>query len=216
MEKIVPSDGAEFAMRRLREHGFEAYAVGGCVRDSLLGRVPNDWDLTTNARPDQTASCFCDCRIIDTGMKHGTVAVLYEGELLVITTYRLDGAYLDNRHPADVTFSSQLRDDLSRRDFTVNAMAYHPDEGVVDCFDGQADLQARVIRCVGEARTRFEEDGLRILRAIRFASVLGFDVEEKTAMAVHGCRHLLSNIANERIREEFCKLICGSQARKKM
>ena len=212
MEKITLSNGAAFAMNRLREHGFEAYAVGGCVRDSLLGREPNDWDMTTNARPEETASCFSDCRIIDTGMKHGTVTVLYDGEVLEITTYRLDGDYLDNRHPADITFSSHLRDDLSRRDFTVNAMAYHPDEGVVDCFGGQADLAARVIRCVGDAKTRFEEDGLRILRAIRFASVLGFCVEKETERAVHACRHLLGNIANERIREEFCKLLCGKDA----
>lgn len=212
MEQIEPSDGAAFALERLRSHGFEAYAVGGCVRDSLLGRVPNDWDLTTNARPEETAACFCDCRIIDTGMKHGTVAVLYGGELIEITTYRLDGDYLDNRHPADVTFSKHLRDDLSRRDFTVNSMAYYPDEGVVDCFGGRDDLAARVIRCVGDARTRFEEDGLRILRAIRFAAVLDFRVEEQTARAVHECRHLLGNIANERIREEFCKLLCGRDA----
>ena len=212
MNQITPSKGAEFAIGRLQEHGFEAYAVGGCVRDSLLGRRPNDWDLTTNALPQDTVSCFFDHRIIETGMKHGTVAVLHEGELLEITTYRLDGDYEDNRHPTSVTFSKDLRDDLSRRDFTVNAMAYHPTKGLVDCFGGQEDLQNKVIRCVGDPQTRFEEDGLRILRAIRFASVLGFSLEEKTADAVHQCKHLLKNIASERIREEFCKLICGSRA----
>ena len=212
MYEIHPSKGAAFAMQRLRERGFEAFAVGGCVRDSLLNRIPNDWDLTTNALPEQTAQCFSDHRVIDTGIKHGTVAVLHEGELLEITTYRLDGDYADNRHPVSVTFSKELRDDLSRRDFTVNAMAYHPQVGVVDCFGGQEDLQARLIRCVGDPQTRFEEDGLRILRAIRFASVLGFTLEEQTAKAVHQCRHLLQNIAYERIREEFCKLLCGKGA----
>lgn len=212
MYTIRPSKGADFAMKRLCERGFEAFAVGGCVRDSLLNREPNDWDLTTNALPEQTAQCFSDHRVIDTGIKHGTVAVLHEGELLEITTYRLDGDYADNRHPVSVTFSGELRDDLSRRDFTVNAMAYHPSVGVVDCFGGQEDLQARLIRCVGDPQTRFEEDGLRILRAIRFASVLGFTLEEKTAEAVHRCKHLLQNIAYERIREEFCKLLCGKGA----
>lgn len=212
MHSITPSKGASFAMQRLRESGFEAFVVGGCVRDSLLEREPNDWDLTTNALPEQTAQCFSDHRVIETGMKHGTVAVLHEGELLEITTYRLDGEYADNRHPVSVTFSRELRDDLSRRDFTVNAMAYHPQVGVVDCFGGRADLKARLIRCVGDPQTRFEEDGLRILRAIRFASVLGFTLEEKTAEAVHRCKHLLQNIAHERIREEFCKLLCGRGA----
>ncbi len=212
MISITPSKGAAFAMERLKRHGFEAYAVGGCVRDSLLGRAPNDWDLTTNALPEQTAACFSDHRIIDTGMKHGTVAVLHEGELLEITTYRLDGDYADNRHPVSVTFSKELRDDLSRRDFTVNAMAYSPEVGLVDCFGGKKDLADGIIRCVGDPQTRFEEDGLRILRALRFASVLDFSLDEKTADAVHHCKHLLKNIANERIREEFCKLLCGKRA----
>ncbi len=212
MVSIVPSKGAAFAMERLRQHGFEAYAVGGCVRDSLLGREPNDWDLTTNALPRQTAACFSDFRVIETGMKHGTVAVLYENELMEITTYRLDGDYTDNRHPVSVTFSDQLQDDLSRRDFTVNAMAYAPHVGLVDRFGGREDLAKRMIRCVGDPQTRFEEDGLRILRAIRFASVLDFSLDEKTADAVHRCKHLLKNIAFERIREEFCKLLCGKRA----
>ena len=212
MKEIIPSKGALFAMERLASHGYEAYAVGGCVRDSLLGRTPNDWDLTTNALPNETAAVFSDHRMVDTGMKHGTVAVLHENELLEITTYRLDGDYADNRHPVKVTFSKDLEDDLSRRDFTVNAMAYHPRNGLVDCFDGQADLANKIIRCVGDPQTRFEEDGLRILRAIRFASVLGFRVETQTAEAVHRCKHLLSNIAYERIREEFCKLLCGKNA----
>lgn len=203
---------AEKALAMLSANGFEAYVVGGCVRDSLLGIAPNDWDITTSARPEETAACFSDYRVIETGIKHGTVGVLVDGMLLEITTYRNDGEYLDNRHPASVTFSTHIEDDLSRRDFTVNAMAYNPARGLVDLFGGREDLDARVIRCVGDPTTRFEEDGLRILRAIRFASVLGFAVEKETAQAVKSCRALLQNIAAERVREEFCKLICGKSA----
>lgn len=209
---IQPSKGALQAIARLEARGFEAYAVGGCVRDSLLGREPNDWDVTTSARPDETAACFADCRVIETGMKHGTVTVLFDGEAVEITTYRLDGEYADNRHPLSVTFSQTVTDDLSRRDFTVNAMAYHPARGIVDLFGGREDLSRGIIRCVGDARTRFEEDGLRILRALRFASVLGFTLEEETARAVHACRALLANIARERIREELVKLLGGKGA----
>ncbi len=212
MNPIIPSAGALAALNRLQAQGFEAYTVGGCVRDSLLGRTPNDWDVTTSALPSETADCFADCRVIETGMKHGTVAVLLENELIEITTYRLDGEYADNRHPVKVTFSKTLADDLSRRDFTVNAMAYHPVRGLVDLFGGAEDLSRRVIRCVGDPTTRFEEDGLRILRALRFAAVLGFSIEETTASAIHSCKDLLRNIAAERIREEFNKLICGSGA----
>ena len=209
---IQPSKGALQAIERLEARGFEAYAVGGCVRDSLLGREPNDWDVTTNARPEETAACFADCRVIETGIKHGTVTVLFDGEAVEITTYRLDGEYADNRHPLSVTFSKTVTDDLSRRDFTVNAMAFHPARGLVDLFGGREDLSRGIIRCVGDARTRFEEDGLRILRALRFASVLGFSLEKETALAVHACRALLSNIARERVREEFIKLLGGKSA----
>jgi len=204
----LPSE-AERALAVLESAGYEAYVVGGCVRDSLLGKEPNDWDITTNATPKQTCDCFSNFRVIQTGIQHGTVTVIIDGTQLEITTYRCDGAYLDNRHPAQVTFSKRIEDDLSRRDFTVNAMAYHPKRGIVDLFGGCDDLARGVIRCVGVAKTRFEEDGLRILRAVRFASVLDFVIEEHTAKAVHQCRSLLSNIAAERIREEFCKLICG-------
>lgn len=199
----------ETAIERLERAGYRAYAVGGCVRDSILGRVPNDWDITTSARPDETAACFADCRTVETGIEHGTLTVIIDGMPLEITTYRCDGEYLDNRHPVSVCFTDRIEDDLSRRDFTVNAMAYHPTRGLVDLFGGEADLALGRIRCVGDATTRFEEDGLRILRAIRFASVLDFEIENETANAVHTCRNLLSNIAAERIREEFCKLICG-------
>ena len=200
------------ALSVLEAYGYEGYTVGGCVRDSLLGRAPNDWDITTNATPDEMKACFKDFRVIETGIRHGTLTVIVDGMQLEITTYRNDGEYLDNRHPVQVTFSEHIEDDLSRRDFTVNAMAYHPTKGLVDLFGGREDLQNRAVRAVGDAKTRFCEDGLRILRAIRFASVLDFDIAEDTAKAVHECRNLLSGIAAERIREEFCKLICGKGA----
>ena len=210
--RITLPPSVSFAIERLESAGFEAYAVGGCVRDSLLGREPNDWDITTSARPEQTAACFSDKRTIETGIQHGTLTVLVDGEPLEITTYRRDGDYVDNRHPVSVTFSSHLEDDLSRRDFTVNAMAYHPERGIVDPFGGQDDLAHAVIACVGDPSTRFHEDGLRILRAIRFASVLGFSIDPHTAEEIHACRSLLSNIASERIRVELVKLICGKGA----
>lgn len=200
------------ALSVLEACGYEGYAVGGCVRDSLIDRTPNDWDITTNATPEQMKACFRDFRVIETGIRHGTLTVIIDGTQLEITTYRNDGEYLDNRHPVQVTFSEKIEDDLSRRDFTVNAMAYHPQKGLVDLFGGREDLEARIIRCVGDAQTRFEEDGLRILRAIRFASVLNFEIDEDTAKAIHNCRNLLAGIAAERIREEFCKLICGRGA----
>ena len=200
------------AIARLERAGYEAYAVGGCVRDTILGRVPNDWDITTSARPEETSEVFSDCRTIETGIQHGTLTVLFDGMPLEITTYRCDGEYLDNRHPASVSFAARVEDDLSRRDFTVNAMAYHPTRGLVDLFGGRADLAARRISCVGDAKTRFEEDGLRILRALRFASVLDFEISPDTAQAIHDCRALLQNIAVERLREELCKLICGKGA----
>jgi len=192
--------------------GFEAYAVGGCVRDTLLSKAPNDWDVTTSATPTQVKEVFSDRRVIETGIQHGTVGVLWDGEIYEITTYRCDGEYLDNRHPSSVTFSARIEDDLSRRDFTVNAMAYSPNGGFVDLFGGEEDLARGVIRCVGEPVKRFCEDGLRILRALRFAAVLDFEIAPETAQAVRSCRDLLSGIAAERIREEFCKLICGKGA----
>ncbi len=200
------------ALSVLEACGYEGYTVGGCVRDSLLGRTPNDWDITTNATPEEMKVCFKDFRVIETGIRHGTLTVIVDGMQLEITTYRNDGEYLDNRHPVQVTFSKNIEDDLSRRDFTVNAMAYHPKRGLVDLFGGREDLQNKTVRAVGDAKTRFEEDGLRILRAIRFAAVLDFDIAEDTAKAVHECKNLLSGIAAERVREEFCKLICGQGA----
>ena len=206
---ITLPNAVQTSIERLEAAGYEAYAVGGCVRDVFLGRVPNDWDITTSARPEETAKVFCDCRIVETGIKHGTLTVILDGMPLEITTYRCDGEYLDNRHPASVTFARSVEDDLSRRDFTVNAMAYHPTRGLVDLFGGREDLCARRIACVGDPDTRFGEDGLRILRAIRFAAVLDFDIDPMTAESIHRSRNLLTNIAAERLREEFCKLVCG-------
>lgn len=211
LDIILPIPVAR-ALSVLETCGYEAFIVGGCVRDCLLGRTPNDWDITTNATPGQMKACFADFRVIETGIRHGTLTVIIDGMQLEITTYRNDGEYLDNRHPVQVTFSEKIEDDLSRRDFTVNAMAYHPAGGLVDLFGGREDLQTKTIRAVGDAKTRFEEDGLRILRTIRFASVLDFEIENDTANAVHDCKNLLSGIAAERIREEFCKLICGPGA----
>lgn len=197
----------------LEESGFSAYAVGGAVRDSLIGVCPNDWDVTTSARPEETLEVFKDFRTIPTGIKHGTVTVLFDngGALLPIevTTFRVDGDYLDSRHPESVSFSRDVRDDLSRRDFTVNAMAYSEREGLIDAFDGSDDLKNRIIRTVGDAEQRFSEDALRILRAFRFSAQLGFEIEEKTLLGAKKCAHLLKNIARERIGAEFKKLIAS-------
>ena len=214
MEKLNISlpQAVSFAIARLEKSGFQAYIVGGCVRNTLLGIDVNDWDMTTSARPEEMKTCFSDLRTIETGIQHGTLTVLVEGTPLEITTFRNDGEYLDNRHPVGVTFSRKIEEDLCRRDFTVNAMAYHPERGLLDLFEGQTDLKAKRIACVGDPETRFHEDGLRILRALRFASVLDFSIAPETAQAIHACRHLLTNIAAERIREEFCKLICGAGA----
>ncbi|MCI7487574.1 MAG: HD domain-containing protein [Oscillospiraceae bacterium] len=197
------------AINLLQSAGFEAYAVGGCVRDSLLGKTPNDWDITTSAKPEDMKSVFADFHCIDTGIKHGTVTVVIDGEPLEITTFRLDGEYEDNRHPKSVTFTSDLGADLGRRDFTVNAMAYSKKTGTVDLFGGQNDLKNKIIRCVGDPDRRFNEDALRILRALRFASALDFEIEEKTAQSLLKNRALLGNISEERISKELLKLVCG-------
>lgn len=202
------------AINLLQSAGFEAYAVGGCVRDSLLGKTPNDWDITTSAKPEDMKSVFADFHCIDTGIKHGTVTVVIDGEPLEITTFRLDGEYEDNRHPKSVTFTSNLGADLGRRDFTVNAMAYSKKTGTVDLFGGQNDLKNKIIRCVGDPDRRFNEDALRILRALRFASALDFEIEEKTAQSLLKNRALLGNISEERISKELLKLVCGKGAKR--
>ena len=204
----------DIAINLLQSAGFEAYAVGGCVRDSLLGKTPNDWDITTSAKPENMKSVFAEFHCIDTGIKHGTVTVVIDGEPLEITTFRLDGEYEDNRHPKSVTFTSNLGADLGRRDFTVNAMAYSKKTGTVDLFGGQNDLKNKIIRCVGDPDRRFNEDALRILRALRFASALDFEIEEKTAQSLLKNRALLGNISEERIAKELLKLVCGKGAKR--
>ncbi len=207
----LPS-GASFIISRLNENGYRADIVGGCVRDALLGREPNDFDITTSALPEEMKRIFSDMRTIETGIKHGTLTVLIDSEPYEVTTYRLDGEYTDNRHPDSVTFTRELSDDLSRRDFTVNAMCYNESDGYTDLFGGKADLEKKLIRAVGDPEKRFSEDALRILRAIRFASTLGFAVEESTAAAVHKLSHLLLNVSAERIFVEWKKLIGGCAA----
>lgn len=190
--------------------GHEAYAVGGCVRDSILGRVPEDWDICTSALPEETKSCFSHLKVIETGLKHGTVTVMYEGLPYEITTYRRDGGYSDHRRPERVTFVSELKEDLARRDFTVNAMAAGTDGEIIDPFGGRRDIEKKCIRCVGDPDRRFEEDALRILRGLRFASQLEFSIHPETAAAMERCKHLLAFVSGERVYAELTKLLMGA------
>lgn len=203
---------AAAVLSALHAAGFEAYIVGGCVRDSIMGMTPHDYDVTTSALPQETECVFAAYRVIETGIKHGTVTVLSEGQPVEITTYRIDGEYRDGRHPDGVSFTRSLRDDLSRRDFTMNGIAYSPEEGYVDLFGGRADIERGVVRCIGEPHKRFGEDALRILRALRFAAVLGFTIEEGTARAAVECAGLLDKVSRERIFAELKKLLCGENA----
>ena len=195
----------ERILERLNEKGFEAYAVGGCVRDSLLGRQPEDWDITTSARPEQVKALFR--RTIDTGILHGTVTVMMDGAGYEVTTYRIDGEYADGRHPKQVVFTPDLLEDLKRRDFTIKAMAYSHKTGIVDAFGGAGDLKGRLIRCVGNPLERFEEDALRLLRAIRFSAQLGFSIEEETCDAIIRIAPNLLKVSRERIQAELTKLL---------
>ena len=197
---------------RLEQAGFSAYAVGGCVRDTLLSQVPHDWDLCTSARPEEMMEVFRGEHVVETGLKHGTLTVVLDHIPYEITTFRTDGSYTDHRHPDSVTFVEDVSGDLSRRDFTVNAMAYSPHTGLVDLFGGQEDLDRGVIRCVGVPEERFREDALRILRALRFAAVFDFAIDPETEKALRLLAPSLSNVAAERIREEFFKLLCGPGA----
>ena len=206
------SPGAAKALALLQAAGYEAWIVGGCVRDALLGLPPKDYDLTTSALPEETQRVFAAYPRIETGLRHGTVTVLLEGEPLEITTYRVDGAYSDARHPDGVTFTRSLRQDAARRDFTINAMAYAPGQGLQDFFGGQADLARGILRAVGAAEKRFREDALRILRALRFASVLDFTLEGETARAARACAPLLAAVSAERVSGELGKLLCGKAA----
>ena len=198
------------AIQRMHDAGYACHVVGGCVRDSLSGLEPHDWDLTTNALPEQVAALFADHRVIPTGMAHGTVTVLCDELPLEITTYRVDGTYHDHRRPESVRFVADITEDLRRRDFTVNAMAWDPYTGLCDPFGGADDLKAGLLRCVGEPAERFNEDALRILRALRFASTYGFAIEEKTAEALFTCAPLLCEVAAERIQAELDRLLTGA------
>jgi len=212
MELLSPPAPVLFALQQLRQSGYEAWAVGGCVRDSLLGRIPHDWDITTSALPQQTMEVFAGHHLLETGLHHGTVTLLLEKEPIEITTYRVDGPYSDSRRPDRVTFTPCLEEDLARRDFTINAMAWNPWQGLCDPFGGQKDLVDRLIRCVGNAQTRFEEDALRVARAIRFAAQLGFAIHPDTALAIHRCAPNLDRVARERIWPELVGLCCGPNA----
>lgn len=211
LEIVIPDSVSEI-LSRFKSSGFEAFAVGGCVRDSIMGISPKDWDVTTNALPDDTKNLFSDYKVIETGIKHGTITVIVSGMPVEITTYRLDGAYSDNRRPDSVTFTNELLLDLSRRDFTINAMAYNPEKHLVDEFGSLFDLNNKLIRTVGNPDIRFSEDGLRIMRALRFASVLDFDIEKNTSDSIHKNKELLKNIAVERLFSELNKLLLGKRA----
>ncbi len=200
------------ALKELNINGFEGFIVGGCVRDLLLKRIPVDYDITTNALPLQIKDIFSEYRTIDIGIKHGTIAVVIGEMQLEITTYRIDGDYDDKRHPSNVVYSQNITEDLSRRDFTMNAIAYHPQQGIIDVFDGQDAIIQRKIVCVGDARLRFQEDALRILRAMRFSSQLGFQIENETSVQIHELKHNLLEISSERIHVELDKLIMGDGA----
>lgn len=198
-------DGANYIIKTLQNAGFEAYAVGGCVRDSILGRDPQDWDITTSARPAQVKALFP--HTIDTGLQHGTVTILREKTGYEVTTYRIDGAYEDGRHPKEVTFTPELKEDLKRRDFTINAMAYNNRAGLIDLFGGMEDIRKGVIRCVGSARERFGEDALRMLRAVRFSAQLGYDIEEEAREGIRQLAPALQGISAERIQAELVKIL---------
>jgi tRNA nucleotidyltransferase (CCA-adding enzyme) len=203
---------AKTALSVLRQTGHEAYFVGGCVRDLLLGTPPKDWDIATGATPEESLTAFAGYKVIRTGLRHGTVTVLIDGEPIEVTTFREDAGYSDHRRPDSVTFTKTLDADVARRDFTVNALALDPETGVIDRFGGIEDIAAGLIRCVGNPGERFAEDGLRILRALRFSSVLNFNIEPETAAAIHAHKHLLQSISPERIAAELTRLLCGENA----
>ena len=225
MTKICMPAGAEYIIEQLNKHGYEAYIVGGCVRDSLLGKSPNDWDITTSATPLQVKEIFK--RTVDTGIQHGTVTVLVDKDIVAkgrpehagiyafeVTTYRIDGKYEDHRRPTEVLFTASLEEDLKRRDFTINAMAYNDTDGVIDIFGGIDDLNNHVVRCVGNPSDRFDEDALRILRAVRFAAQLGFEIAETTRVAMKEQAKYLRDISAERIQVELTKLITSDNPKR--
>lgn len=210
--RIEMPEGAEEIISRLKARGYEAFAVGGCVRDSMMGRTPEDWDITTSALPVQVKEIFR--RTIDTGIQHGTVTVMRGGTGYEVTTYRIDGEYRDGRHPSSVSFTANLKEDLRRRDFTINAMAYSHETGLVDEFGGLDDMKARRIRCVGDPVERFTEDALRILRAIRFSAQLDFSIEEETLKAITRIAPNLAKVSRERVQTELTKLLLSPRPEK--
>lgn len=214
MKNIVLPDFVLALITRIQQSGYEAYAAGGCVRDMVMNRTPSDYDIATCAKPEQVIAALHPLQIIKTGIKHGTVTVITKGTNVEVTTFRSDGNYLDNRRPESVSFNAGLFEDTSRRDFTINAMMYNLEKGVVDYHGGIMDIENRLIRCVGNADERFGEDALRILRALRFASILGFEIEPSTAVAAIRNRQLLQKISAERITSELLKLLCGVNAKK--
>lgn len=209
MDIYIP-ENVKKILNALEKSGYEAYIVGGCVRDSILGKDPRDYDVTTSALPEEVKSCLVGFNVIETGLKHGTVTVVSGDDYVEVTTFRIDGEYLDHRRPESVEYANNLADDLSRRDFTINAMAYNAKIGIVDNYGGQKDLFRQVIRCVGNPCIRFDEDALRIIRALRFASELGFEIDLPTKNAIHEMKNLLLNVAPERLAKEFELLIMGS------
>ena len=210
--KIQLPENVQLILDVLNKNGYEGYIVGGCVRDSLLGLIPNDWDVCTNALPEKVKECFSGYNIFDAGIKHGTISVVIDKEIYEITTFRIDGEYTDNRHPDKVIFTDDVTKDLSRRDFTINSIAYNDTKGIIDPFNGIKDLKENILRCVGVPDNRFNEDALRILRALRFASTYNFTIDKDTSTSILKNSNLLSNIAYERIQVEFDKLLCGQGA----
>ncbi len=214
MKHISMPENAAKIIHILQKEGYEAYIVGGCVRDAILGKCPNDWDITTSAKPEEVKALFR--RTVDTGIQHGTVTVLMGGEAYEVTTYRVDGKYEDHRRPTEVSFTTSLSEDLLRRDFTINAMAYNDKEGIIDLYDGMGDLERGIIRCVGVAEHRFDEDALRILRAVRFAAQLNFVIEEETQKAIIKKEEFLKDISAERIQVELTKLLTSAHPERLM
>lgn len=211
-EKIkIPEDGI-WILQRLQSYGYAVYAVGGCIRDTLLHKQPHDWDFCTNATPEQIQACFFDVPCFPIGIQHGTISILRNGTIYEITTFRQESTYQDHRHPDTVQFTTSIYADLQRRDFTINAMAYHPQSGLVDPFDGAADLQKKILRCVGNPSKRFEEDALRLLRAVRFAAVYGLKITSETAEAMRKTANLLQFVSAERILSECDRIVTAPHA----
>ena len=212
MDAFILTKNEQTTLGLLTGSGYSSYLVGGGMRDRLMGISPKDTDITTSALPEQVQAVFSNYKVVETGIKHGTVTVVMNGEPVEITTFRTDGSYSDNRHPDSVSFTPVLEEDLARRDFTINAMAYNPAQGLIDPFGGQRDIEKKIIRCVGQPDVRFTEDALRIMRAVRFAATLGFEIEEETKKAMERKKHLLKNISAERIYSELKRLLCGRYA----